>query len=311
MEIIRTKPYSRKYPGPRFGYEKPFYILSVREVVSCYSTRDYTMVGTGAKQYIFGSIAVGAIGALFAFIAGGPFALIGGIMAGLGSMFGILFWKYGYILVPLITQRTKVILMSELGYEVPPSQDVIVKNVGGVFYASAFLGLKIFESATEKTTEENIAYSQFFERAISNIKYVTKIAYLLYVEDVGEKRKTIETKRAEAQLRLARERDKPQPDVLKIDKYEREVSIWDTQLTRLIKGVKPMGILAFAQTTAAGLSKEAAMALARSQANELRTVLANALNIEVVNLQGDEMLKCFEWDRFFPTTAQELEESVI
>jgi hypothetical protein len=156
-----------------------------------------------------------------------------------------------------------------------------------------------------------MAYNQFFERAISNIKYVTKIAYLLYVEDVGEKRKTIETKRAEAQLRLARERDKSQPDVLRIDKYEREVAIWDAQLTKLIKGVKPMGVIAFAQTTAVGLSKDAAIASARSQANELKTVLANALNVEVVLLTGDEMLKCFEWDKFFPMSPQELEESVI
>ena len=69
--------------------------------------------------------------------------------------------------------------------------------------------------------------------------------------------------------------------------------------------------MAYAQTTAVGLSKDAAVAAARIQANELRTLLANALNVEVVQLTGDEMMKCFEWDKFFPVTAQELEESVI
>ena len=269
-------------------------------------------MATSAKTYTLGSIAVGIIGALFAFIGGGsPLSLLGGLLAGLGSLFGVLFWKYGYLLIPLITERTKIVMMSDLGYEIPPGQDVVVKSANGIFYASSFLGIKIFESATEKSTEENLTYSQFFERAISNIKYVTKVAYLLYVEDVGEKRKTIETRRAEAQLRLARERDKAQPDVLKIDKYERDVSIWDNQLTRLIKGVKPMGVIAYAQTTAVGLSKEAAIASVRSQGNELRTVLANALNVEVVTLTGDEMLKCFEWEKFFPATPQELEESVV
>lgn len=269
------------------------------------------MPSTGAKMYIYGSIAVGVLGAVFAFLGGGPFAIVGGILAALGSMMGVLFWKYGYIVIPLITQRTNIVMMSDEGYEVPPSQDVIVKNSGGVFYASAFLGLRIFESATEKSQEENLTYSQFFERAISNLKYVTKVSYMLYVEDVGEKRKLIETKRAEAQLRLARERDKPQPDVLKMDRYEREAAVWDVQLTKLIKGIKPMGVIAYAQTTAVGLSKDGAIASARTQANELRTVLANALNVEVVLLTGDEMLKCFEWEKFFPTTPQELEESVI
>jgi len=269
---------------------------------------------TGAKMYIFGSMGIGIIGAIFALIgaAANPvLSLIGGLLAGAGALGGILFWKYGYIMIPLITQRTKTIMLTEGGFEVPPEQDVILKAANGVFYASAFLGLKIYESATEKAMEENIAYNQYFERAISNLKYVTKISYMLYVEDIGEKRKTIETKRAEAQLRLSREREKPEPDVLKIDKYEREVAHWDGQLNKLIKGVKPMGVIAYAMTTASGISKEAAIAGARTQAKELRTVLANALNVEVIQLQADEMLKCFEWERFYPISPQELEESVV
>jgi len=39
--------------------------------------------------------------------------------------------------------------------------------------------------------------------------------------------------------------------------------------------------------------------------------LANALNVEVLQLTGDEMLKCFEWERFYPTTVKELEEAVF
>jgi hypothetical protein len=242
---------------------------------------------------------------------GGILSILGGFMAGLGALFGVLFWRYGYIMIPLVTTRTNVVMMTDSGYEIPPTQDVIVKNVGGVYYSSAFLSMKIFESSTEKTNEENLVYSQFFERAISNIKYVTKISYMLYVEDVTEKRKAIETKRAEAQLKLARERDKAQPDVLKMDKYEREVQKEDNELARLVKGIKPMGVIAYAQTTAVGVSKDAAMSIARAQAKELRSMLENALNVEVSLLTGDEMMKCFEWEYFFPTTPQELEESVV
>lgn len=270
---------------------------------------------TGAKMYVYASIGVGLIGALMSIM--GPSAgfreapIIGGLLSGLGAVAGVVFWKYGYLVIPLITQRTRTVMITSDGYEIPPEQDVIVKASDGVFYASAFLGLRIYESATEKSLEENVNYSQYFERAISNLKYVTKIGYLLYIEDVGEKRKSIETKRAEAQLRLSREREKAEPDVLKLDKYERDVAREDVQLNKLIKGVKPMGVVAYAMTTAAGLSKEAAMAGARTQANELKTLLANALNIEVVQLTADEMMKCFDWETFYPITAHELEESVM
>jgi hypothetical protein len=267
-----------------------------------------------SKLYIYGSIGLGLVGIFITLTVGqgsGFATIIGALLTGLGVAAIFLFWKYGYILVPLITERTNIIMMSDLGYEVPPSQDVVVKKGEGVYYASAFLGIKVFESATEKSMEENVSYNEYFERAMSNLKYVTKIAYMLYVEDVGQKRKSIETKRAEGQLRLARERDKPEPDVLKIDKYEREVAHWDLQLNKLIRGVKPMGVVAYAMTTAAGVSKEGAIATAKAQARELTTVLSNALNVEVKWLRGDEMLKCFDWEKFYPITPQDLEASMV
>lgn len=267
-----------------------------------------------SKLYIYGSLGLCILGLIFVFMfgSGSGFAtIIGAILTGFGAVSIFLFWKYGYILVPLITERTNIIMKMEGGFEVPPGEDVIVKKSDGVYRASVFLGIKVFESATEKSLEENISYNEYFERAMSNLKYVTKIAYMLYVEDIGQKRKMIETKRAEAQLRLARERDKADPDVLKMDKYEKDVSHWDLQLNKLIRGVKPMGVVAYAMTTAAGVSKEGAIASAKAQARELTTVLSNALNVEVKWLKGDEMLKCFEWEKFYPITPGELEESMV
>lgn len=272
------------------------------------------MANTQSKIIVFAPIGFAVLLAVLYFITNqnGFVGILASFSALLSAALAVLFWKYGYIFVPMITQKTNVIMMSDEGFEIPPSQDVILKAGNGVYYASCFLGIKIYESVTEQSPDQTTAYNSYFERAISNLKYVTKISYLVFVEDVGEKRKMIETKRAEGQLRLARERDKGSTaDVLKIDKYERDVALWDGQLNRLIKGVKPMGIVAYAQTTATGLSKEAAIANSKTQANELKTVLANALNVEVVNLTADEMLKCFEWERFFPTSAQDLEESVM
>ena len=263
------------------------------------------------KQLAYGCAGVGIFGGIMALIGGGPIGIIGFFVAGLGSLAAVLFLKYGYMLVPLITQRTNMVLMTDTGYEVPPTQDVILKKVGGLYYASSFLGIKIFESATEKTLEQNIAYNEDFERAISNIKYVAKVSYMLYAEDVGEERRKIETKKAEAQLRLSREREKTEPDVLRIDKYEREVAMWDTQLGKLTKGLRPMGVLAYAMTTASGVSKEAAMAAVRSQARELKVTLSNSLNVQVEPLAADQMLKCFEWEKAMPPTPRELESALI
>jgi len=260
-------------------------------------------------MYAYGSAAIGLLGALGCFLAPG-WAIIGGVMAGFGAVMSLAFYKYGYVLVPLITQQAKLVQITDTGYEIPASQEVILKKSHGIYYASMFLGVKIYESTTDKNPEENVVYTQYFERAISSVKFVTKVAMLVYVKDLSEFRTKIETKHAEAQLRLARERDKPEPDVLKLDRYEREVGMWENQINKLTLGIKPMGSVTYVMTTATGVSKEAATAAVKSQANELRATISNALNVEVVPLTGEEMMKCFEWESMIPPTPQEVEQGM-
>ncbi|MCX6770049.1 MAG: hypothetical protein NT051_05230, partial [Candidatus Micrarchaeota archaeon] len=203
-------------------------------------------------------------------------------------MASIAIYKYGYVIMPIVLQRSNVVQIMEGGFEIPPTNDVVLKNINGVYYASKYLGVRIFESASEKSAEENFVYSEYFERAISSVKHVTKFALMVYMKDISEHRSRIETKHAEAQLRLARERDKPDPDVLRLDRYEKEVAMWENQITKLTRGIKPMGVVSYVMTTAVGVSKEAAIAAVTGQANELRATIANALNVQVDSLNGEE-----------------------
>lgn len=265
------------------------------------------------RYFAYGSAGLAVIGVMGSFVAAGnPFvSIISGLFCMVGAIGAVAFFKYGYLLIPLITTRANIVQIMEGGYEIPPTNDVVLKNVGGVYYASKYLGVRIYESASEKSVEENVVYSEYFERAISSIKHVTKFAMMIYMKDVTDYRNRIETKHAEAQLRLARERDKPDPDVLKLDRYEKEVAMWEGQINKLTRGIKPMGLISYIMTTAVGVSKEAAMAAVNSQANELKATISNALNVQVDPLQGDEMLRCFQWELAIPPTADELEQAVI
>ncbi|MCX8197399.1 MAG: hypothetical protein N3G80_03750 [Candidatus Micrarchaeota archaeon] len=261
----------------------------------------------------YGAAGIGLLGALGCFGAGGNpiLTFVFGLMCMLGSVGAVALYKYGYLIIPFLTKQGNIVQIIEGGYEIPPSNDVIIKNVGGIYYASKFLGVRIFESASEKSTEENIVYSEYFERAISSVKYVTKFALMVYMKDITEYRNRIETKHAEAQLRLARERDKPDPDVLKLDRYEKEVAMWENQINKLTRGIKPMGVVSYVMTTAVGVSKEAAIAAATAQANELKATISNALNVQVELLSGDEMLRCFQWETMIPPNPQELEQTLV
>jgi len=109
------------------------------------------MMESESKSFLYAALGIGAIGALLAFVGGGPLGLFGGLIAGISCIMGVLIWKYGYLVIPLITQKTNIVMKTDTGYEVPPSNDVVLKSANGVYYASAFLGIRIFESTSEKT----------------------------------------------------------------------------------------------------------------------------------------------------------------
>ncbi len=263
-----------------------------------------------SKIYAYITLVAGLLILFFGFSIPGDLKLPFVSIAALFVLLSMAIYKYGYIIIPLLTRFARIIEIHDAGFEVPPGQEAIVKKVGDLYYASMFLMVKIYESATEKTREENVIYTQYFERAISSVRHVTKFCILLYVKDLGKYREGIETKRAEAQLRLSRERDKPEPDVLKIDRYEREVAMYDGQLARIAGGVKPMGAVSYLMTTATGVTKEAAIAAARVQANELKATISNAMNTEVVLLKGEDMKRCYDWEYFIPPSMAELEASL-
>ncbi len=263
------------------------------------------------SHFAYACMAIGLLGALGAVMGGGGIiGFFAAAIAGAGALGALLIYKYGYFIIPVITKFSKIVLITDSGYEVPPSQDLIIKKVGSEYYGTKFLGVRIYESAAEKSLEENVIYSNYFERAISSVKFVTKFCMMVYVKDMGDYRMKIETKKAEAQLKLSREREKPEPDILRLDRYEREVSMWSSEIEKLARGFKPMATVAYVMTTASGISKESAKAAVSSQANELKATISNALNCEVEELTGDEMLRCIEWEYMLPSNAQELKEQI-
>ena len=271
------------------------------------------MIELGRKNFAYASLGVAVIG-LLALISNLSifFNFIGAVLIAVGTLTGLLMYKYGYLIIPWITSRSNTILITDTGYEIPPTQDVIVTKSKDrdIYYATVFLGIKLHKSALEMGESEVMNYNKQFERAMAAFKKVVKIGYILQALDISEQKKELEARKAEAQLRLQREREKPEPDVLKIERFEREIAYYQSQIDRIVRGVRPMAVVLYAMTTAAGITKDEAVAKAKAQASELKTIIENTLNTSVEVLTGDEMLKAFNWEYFLPLTKEDLENMV-
>jgi len=219
----------------------------------------------------------------------------------------IFLWKYGYLFIPVLTRATNVIEIRD-SYEVPSSRDYILKKTPGGYYATKFMEIRFYESSIDKGEEEKRTMFEAFERAISSMKYIVKISLLVSAIDLSKHVDEIKTKRSNAETKRAAE-GRSKPDEL--IGYDREIAMWNRLLDRLGKGERPVEVIAFGSTTAFGLTREEAVSRAVRQAKEVKTILSSSLGCDIKDMKDLEMLKCFEWELFFPTTEEEMRDEIF
>jgi hypothetical protein len=210
-------------------------------------------------------------------------------------------WRFGFVIKPIIAHQTNVI--EGFGnYEIPPSQDVLIKKEGNRYFASAYMLIRFTHSSTEKTPEQIAVMRQAYERTISSLNYVYKISNLICPVDITPYVDKIKEKRSSAESRLSEISSLPPTSNqgAEIARLKREIESFETQLERIQAGERPMKSVNYAVTCASSTSKDDAMAKAKQQAAELKTMIAGTMDSEVIPLCGDDIKRCFEWEFILP-----------
>ncbi len=138
------------------------------------------------------------------------------------------------------------------------------------------------------------------------VSYPIKISTMLYASDITKYRENVETKRYEAQLKLQRLRESAAPDVIGMDKLEKEIAMYDSELSRLASGQRPMGLISYLMVTGTGVTSEAAVAVAKNRAAEIKTLFSNALNVDIDYLYGEDMKKCYDIEFMIPSRKEKV-----
>jgi len=248
-------------------------------------------------------------------LIGGVIALAATVVYGNGYLalaaaflftLSIALWKYGYILIPMLTRAANVIEVRG-GYEVPPGRDHIIKKTPSGYYATKFLEIKFYESSMDKSETEKTTMLESFEKAIAALKYVVKISLLISSVELSREIEDIKTKRSAAEARKAKG-GASSDEMVRLD---REIAMWSRLLDRITRGERPIELIAFASTTSFGITRDEAVARVSRQAQELRTILSSSLGCDIVELSDLDMLRCFEWEQFYPTSQEEIKDETF
>lgn len=255
------------------------------------------------KVVVSVSLIGGLLALILTFIYGG---FVMSLVASFLFFLSLLLWKYGYIIIPYLTHFSNIVEIRD-GYEIPPTRDVIIKKSPNGYYAGKFMEIKFYKSVSDKPESDQIAILRSFERAISSIRYIVKISLLVsgvdlsnYVDKVKEKRSVAEDKRSKIPPNS--------PDASRLD---REISMWNRLIKRVTEGDRPVELVSYVSTISHGLTKEDALSRVNRQAKEVSTILSSSLGCDVAPLYDLDMIKSFEWEKFFPTTMEELKDELF
>jgi len=250
-------------------------------------------------------------------VAGGLFCLAASVFLGsptaaaVSALFFFLtiaLWKFGNVLLPVLTQGARVVERGA-NFEIPPTQDAIMGKSGGSFLATCFLSARLHQSASEADEGRRREMGRMFETAISSAGFPFKICAMVSPLDMKSELDEIRTKRSVAESRLEKLGDgKGGAEAARIG---REVAMWNRMLRRMSDGERPLEVAFYFSTTASGITKEEAHSRAQKQADELSVVLSSALSCEVTRLVGEDMKRCFDWEFFGPSSAEELRDQTF
>jgi len=243
-------------------------------------------------------------------IGHGPIAILILVLLVLGvGIVLILNWA-DFILFPAVTSLLGITFQPSVNYKINKSQDAVIKDVNGLYYATGFISANLFSyifklETTELTNDdERVARApELWERALMSIGFPFKYHVFAVGLDVQAVRDELEGKRSYQEFQLSRAIQGNANEVTTTD-IQRKISSIQAKIDRLSGGEKPVATLMYIETTAIGVSEKAAYDTLTSQINALQIALSG-FDIDLTRIRGRELYTLFKFNFGLPTSLSE------
>ncbi len=217
-----------------------------------------------------------------------------------------------FVVFPLFTKMFSIIVQPAKDYTIVTSHDALLKNVGGLYYATGYVTGNLFSYAFKEETEEEGVESQMiqsadkWERAIMSLDFPFKFHVLSVGRDVQKIRDELEGKRSYQEFQLARalENEKASSETATID-IRRQIAVIQAKIDRISAGEKPVSTIMYFETTAVGVSEKAALDQLTTQIKQLQ-ISMSALNLSLSRVAGRELYSLFKFNFSIPLTSDEI-----
>jgi len=220
---------------------------------------------------------------------------------------------YSYLFIPLYKMKDKTIVLSnEEPFYIAPSGNAIITREGSDVYATAFVKIPIYKSATEMNEEEKIDFARLFSRIVSISKTPYKITTQMYLINKDDYINKIRDKLNEVEERYQKSMSEKETNPSIVEREKGEVTMWHN-LLESIGRIQSHALLNYVTVTATGSTEEEATALATQQADELSSGIGATLGITTTMMTGEEILLVTQADYTIPfsTVSEEIRQKTV
>lgn len=245
--------------------------------------------------------------------------LVLGIFAVILDILAMATRYYTYLFEPFYRMKNKVAVIDSADpYALSPSGNAIIKRENDLVYATAFVKIPIYASATEMEEDAKADFAQTFGRMLSIVKEPYRITTQLYVLNKDAYVEKIRNKLNEAQERYseligresAQEATSRKTVSPESERIRGEMTMWRNMLDS-VNRARSHSLVSYAAITTVGNTEEEAVNLAVLKGDELATGISTTFGISASIASGKEILYLIEPDYMIPIAnlSQQISES--
>lgn len=219
---------------------------------------------------------------------------------------------YMNFFMPFLHMKNKTLVVDETeAFTIAPANNAIVVRRGGTVYASAFVRIPTYRSASEMNQDEKMDFAKLFSRALTVSKTPVRFSAQLYVIDKDLYIGNIKDRMSEAEERYQSTSLNKGAKKEDVERINGEATMWHNLFDNVNK-VRSLALDVFAMVTAEGNSEEEAATLALQQADEIASGVSSVFGVQASIVEGEDMLKYLEPDHMIPisTVSEEMRARV-
>ncbi|MFI5412871.1 MAG: hypothetical protein ACHQX1_03185, partial [Candidatus Micrarchaeales archaeon] len=237
---------------------------------------------------------------------GGIYTYIVVIMCALLLGFILIMNFADYLLFPLITGMLGITFQPYKDYKITKSQEAVIKNVNGLYYATGYLTANLFSFVFKAEREEEgqdikqVQAVDIWEKVVMSIPFSFKFHVISTGRDIQVVRDELEGKRSYQEFQMSKAISSNTSNEVIIGDIQRKINVIQTQIDRISQGEKPIASLMYFETTAVGVSEKAALDTLSAQLKQLQ-IAASSLDVQLLRIVGRELYILFTYSFSLPT----------